>query len=128
LSDFPFGQTKHVSEVVVGTIAPYKKPEREISENEEFNNHVLMVCIWSEHVIGFLKGQFHSLKHLQLRISDECSHKFSMDWIAACIEIHAFAMQCEEEEQEDADSNFEDPFIAEGLSLSDSDSDDPAPQ
>jgi len=37
-------------------------------------------------------------------------------------------MQCEDEEQSDADSDFEDPFIAQGLSLSDSDSDGPAPQ
>jgi hypothetical protein len=31
-------------------------------------------------------------------------------------------MQCEDEEQEDVDSDFEDPFIAEGLSPSSSDS------
>jgi hypothetical protein len=87
-----------------------------------------MVRIRSEHAIGFLKGRFHSLKHLRLRISDESSHKFATYWIAACIGIHAFAMQCEDEEQADADSNFEDPFIAQGLSLSDSDSDGSAPQ
>jgi hypothetical protein len=87
-----------------------------------------MVRIRSEHAIGFLKGRFHWLKHLRLQISDESSHKFAMYWIAACIGIHAFAMQCEDEEQEDADSDFEDPFIAEGISSSDSDSDDPAPQ
>ena len=87
-----------------------------------------MVRIRSEHAIGFLKGRFHSLKHLRLRISNESSHKFATYWIAACIGIHAFAMQCEDEEREDADSDFEDPFIAEGISSSDSDSDDPAPQ
>ena len=86
-----------------------------------------MVRIRSEHAIGFLKGRFHSLKHLRLQISDESSHRFATYWIAACIGIHAFAMQCEDEERDDADSDFEDPFIAEGLSPSDSDS-DPAPQ
>jgi len=58
-----------------------------------------MVCIRSEHAIGFLKGRFHSLKHLRLRISDEQSHKFATYWIAACIGVHAFAMQCEDEER-----------------------------
>src|ERR1700674_716867 len=77
-----------------------------------------MVRIRSEHAIGFLKGPFHSLKHLRLRISDEHSHKFATYWIAACIGIHAFVMQCKDEEREDADSDFEDPFIAEGLSSS----------
>jgi DDE superfamily endonuclease len=99
-------------------VSPYKKPERDIPENEEFNNHLSMVRIRSEHAIGFLKGRFHSLKHLRLRISDEHSHKFATYWIAACIGIHAFAMQCESEEQEDTDSDFQDPFIAEGLSSS----------
>jgi hypothetical protein len=86
-----------------------------------------MVRIRSDHAIGFLKGRFHSLKHLRLRISDERSHKFATYWIAACIRIHASAKQCEDEERED-DSDYEDPFIAEGLSSSDSDSDVRAPR
>ena len=99
-------------------VSPYKKPERDIPENEEFNNHLSMVHIHSEHAIGFLKGHFHLLKHLQLHISDEQSHKFATYWITVCIGVHAFAMQCENEEWEDVDSDFEDPFIAEGLSSS----------
>jgi hypothetical protein len=58
-------------------VAPYKKPECEIPENEEFNNHVSMVHIRSEHAIGFLKGRFHLLKHLHIQIKDERSHKFA---------------------------------------------------
>lgn len=58
-------------------VAPYKKPEHDIPDNEEFNNHVSMVRIQFEHTIEFLKGHFHSLKHLQLRISNERSHKFA---------------------------------------------------
>ena len=57
-----------------------------------------MVHTQSEHVIGFLKGQFHLLKHFWLQISDESSHKFTTYWIAGCIGIHVFAMQCEDEE------------------------------
>jgi hypothetical protein len=37
-------------------VAPYKKPERDLPDNEVFNNHVSHVCIRSEHAIGFLKG------------------------------------------------------------------------
>lgn len=105
-------------------VAPYKKPERDLPENEEFNNHVSMVRIRSEHAIGFLKGRFHSLKHLRVRIKDEKSHKFATYWVAACIGIHAFAMQCEDDERAEGDEEMrEDPFIAEGLSSS-SESDD----
>lgn len=43
-------------------------------------------------------------------------------WVAACIGLHAFAMQCESDERADTDSDNPDPFIAEGISSS-SDSD-----
>lgn len=42
-------------------------------------------------------------------------------WIAACVAIHAFAMQCKAGEHSDS-AISDDPFIAQGLSLS-SDSD-----
>jgi len=59
---------------------------------------------------------------------DERSHKFATYWIAACVGLHAFAMQCEEDEHTDGDgSEYEDPFIAEGLSSSSSDDGDNAP-
>ena len=87
-----------------------------------------MVCICLEHAIGFLKGCWHSLKHLRIQIMDERSHKFATYWIAACVGLHAFAMQCEEDEHTDGDgSEYEDPFIAEGLSSSSSDDGDNAP-
>jgi hypothetical protein len=98
--------------------APYKKPESLEDDNETFNNHVSILRIRSEHSIGFLKGRFHSLKHLRVNISDEASHKIATYWVSACIGIHSFAMDCEEAERggpADSDSDL-DPFIAEGLS------------
>jgi hypothetical protein len=80
---------------------------------------ILRIC--SEHAIGFLKGQFHSLKHLRVNIKDEKSHKFSTYWVAACIGLHAFAMQDEAEEKsldQIFDEHARDPFINEGLSSS----------
>lgn len=107
-------------------VAPYKKPDRDIPDNEVFNNHVSMIRIRSEHAIGFLKGRFQSLKSLRVMIKDEKTHKFATYWVAACVGIHSFAMQCEAKEkaelQESDDEDFIDPFIYEGLS-SDSDSD-----
>jgi hypothetical protein len=82
-----------------------------------------MVRIRSEHAIGFLKGQFSSLKDLRINIRNERSHKFATYWVASCVGLHAFAMQCKSEEVLDPDCIFRDPFINEGLSLSSSDSD-----
>ena len=53
------------------------------------------------------------------------THKFATYWIAACIAIHAFAMQCEAEEGDDEDPEYNNLFIAEGLSPSSSKSDGP---
>lgn len=93
---------------------------RDLPENERFNNHLSMLRIQSEHAIGFLKGRFHSLKHLRVNIRDEATHKIATYWVSACIGIHAFALRNEEEERgEDADSDNPDPFIAEGLSSTD---------
>jgi hypothetical protein len=110
-------------QVDVWIVSPYKKPERDLPDNEEFNKHVSRVRIRSEHAIGFLKGRFHSLKNLRLSISDKKTHIFATYWVAACIGVHSFAMQCEENERhlDNSDSDLsapEDPFIAEGLSSS----------
>lgn len=91
---------------------------RNIRENEEFNKAVSRVRIRSEHTIGYLKGRFHSLKHLRVRIKDRKSHKFATYWVAGCIVLHAFAMKCKAEEMHAQDSDNEDPFIAEGLAPS----------
>jgi len=101
-------------------VAPYKKPERDLPDNEIFNNHVSMLRIRSEHAIGFLKGRFQSLKNLRVKITNKTSHIIATYWVAACIGLHSFAMQCEEQERHD-DPNLsppEDPFIVEGLSSS----------
>ena len=107
--------------IQVWLVAPYKKPEADGPENTRFNNHVSMVHIQSEHAIGFLKGQFASLKHLRISIVDEAAHIFVTYWIAVCIGLHSFAMMCEDNENPDHDldnveSGWQDPFIDKGLS------------
>jgi hypothetical protein len=84
-----------------------------------------MVRIRSEHAIGFLKGRFHSLKSLHVNIDDARSHKLATYWVAACIGLHSFAMQCEEEENANEDEvRWRDHFIDEGLSSSGEESED----
>jgi hypothetical protein len=99
-------------------VAPYKRPERDLRENEEFNKHVSMVRIRSEHAIGFLKGRFKSLKGLRVCINDEKSHRFATYWVAACVIAHNFAIDCEQEEasSSDSDTGTQDSMIDDGLS------------
>ena len=106
-------------------VAPYKKPKRDLPDNEVFNSHVSQVCIRSEHAIGYLKGQFQSLKELCVKIKNQKSHKFATYWIACCIGLHAFAMACEnDEENNDFDRQN---FINNGLSSSSGSESDFAP-
>ena len=102
-------------------MAPYKKPLRDLPDNEFFNNHLSILCIQSEHAIGFLKGRFASLKDLRIDIRNEKSHKFTTYWIACCIGLHTFAMMHEEQNGEGVVDKWD--FINEGLSSSDSDGD-----
>jgi len=102
-------------------VAPYKHPEHDLPENDVFNNHISMICIQSEHAIGFLKGWFHSLKNLCVAIRDKNGHKIATYWVATCVALHAFAMQCEDDDRSDDgddedDAVMLDPFIVEELS------------
>ena len=112
-------------------MAPYKKPEQDIPENAEFNNHVSMLQIRSEHAIGFLKGRFPSLKNLRIQIKSAKEHQITTLWIAACIGIHNFALRHEAAEKAEEGAEYspaEDPFILEGLDgSSDSDGARPMP-
>ncbi|KZT63661.1 hypothetical protein DAEQUDRAFT_634792, partial [Daedalea quercina L-15889] len=72
----------------IWVVAPYKRPDRDLPENERFNNHVSIIRVRSEHAIGFLKGRFQSLKHLRINIHNEKTHKFTTYWIKACIGLH----------------------------------------
>lgn len=83
-----------------------------------------MVRIRSEHTIGFLKGQSHSLKGVRINIVDEQTHKLATYWIVSCIAVHSFAMQCEEEERAEDGSDYDptcDLFVAEGMDGGESD-------
>lgn len=75
-----------------------------------------MVRIRSEHAIGFLKGRFQSLKNLRVDIRNARTHQFATYWIAACVGVHAFAMQHEADERGGDDSDADQDFIQNGLS------------
>lgn len=95
-------------------VSPYKAPARYEADNNVFNKKVSKLRIRSEHTIGFLKGRFHSLKNLRVIIRDGRTHRIATMWVAACIAIHNFAMECEAEEAGGADPAG-DPFVDEGL-------------
>lgn len=106
-------------------VTPYIKPASEIPDNKTYNNHVSMVRIRSEHAIGFIKGRFQSLKELCVFIKDEQSHKFATYWVVACIGLHSFAIDCEEEENAES-GHSNNSFIAQGLSSLTTSSSSPA--
>ena len=60
---------------------------------------------------------------MRVYIGDEASHKFAAYWAAARINLHAFALQCDEERDGENGERYpeDDPFIAEGLNVNSSD-------
>ncbi|GLB34545.1 putative DDE superfamily endonuclease [Lyophyllum shimeji] len=119
--EFIWGDSAYPIEIWL--VAPYKRPDRDVEDNEIFNNHLSIIRIRSEHAIGFLKGRFQSLKGLRINIKNEATHKFATYWVVSCIGLHGFAMICEAEERGGSSTEETDPFIMEGLSSTRSSSD-----
>lgn len=67
--------------------------------------------IRSEHAIGYLKGRFQLLKGLRVAIVDKASHKFATYWVLACIAVHNFALDREQEDHGNVDMLQSDPFM-----------------
>ncbi|KAF8573748.1 hypothetical protein K439DRAFT_1649937 [Ramaria rubella] len=96
--------------------APYKKPDKELPENARYNYYVSHVRVQSEHCMGFLKGQWSSLRGLWLHIDRPAHIRFATIWVSTCIVLHNFAMVHEAEEGEGGDVELNE-FFREGLSL-----------
>jgi hypothetical protein len=79
------------------------------------------VQIKSEHAVGYLKGQFQSLKGLRQQIKDETDHLCEIECIQTCIVIHTLVHDIEHGEE---DSDWEEDAIADGLTSNSSSLDD----
>lgn len=89
-------------------MTPYRKPEKDLPDNQIFNQHVSMIHVRSKLAIGYLKGRFQSLESLPVIIDSEHTHQFANGWVVACIAVHNFALENEHEEH---DRLEDDPFI-----------------
>jgi hypothetical protein len=47
--------------------------------------------------VGFLKGRWSSLRGLRIRINNENDIQYAALWVTACINLHAFAMDHEDD-------------------------------
>ncbi|THU80473.1 hypothetical protein K435DRAFT_695627, partial [Dendrothele bispora CBS 962.96] len=86
--------------------SPYKRPEKDLPENTEFNYHVSAVRIRSEHGVGYFKGRWSSLRGLRLRIDNRKSLQFASLWIIVCIILHNFALEHEDDIDHSSDVFF----------------------
>lgn len=59
----------------------YKSPANLLKVNRIFNYHLSRICIQSEHVIGYLKKRFQSLKKLQNQITNPQMFTYTTLWI-----------------------------------------------
>ncbi|KAF8579997.1 hypothetical protein K439DRAFT_1358302, partial [Ramaria rubella] len=96
--------------------APYKKPDKDLAENGRYNYYVSRVHVCSEHCVGFLKGQWSSLRGLRLHINNPSHIRFAVIWVTVCIILHNFAILQEAKENEGRDVELNE-FFREGLGL-----------
>ncbi|KAG5634151.1 hypothetical protein H0H81_003149 [Sphagnurus paluster] len=48
----------------------------------------MRVCVKSEHAMGYIKGQFCSLRGLQQQVDDATDDAWATAWIKTCIVLH----------------------------------------
>ncbi|KAF8573639.1 hypothetical protein K439DRAFT_1649956 [Ramaria rubella] len=102
--------------------APYKRhrgtnrPNKDIPENGRYNYYVSRVRVRSEHCVGFLKGQWSSLRGLQLHIDNPTHIQFTVIWVTTCIVLHNSALLHEAKESAGVDVELNE-FFREGLEL-----------
>ncbi|KIJ27664.1 hypothetical protein M422DRAFT_190760 [Sphaerobolus stellatus SS14] len=95
-------------------IAPFKRPAADLPENRIFNYWLSRIRIRSEHVMGFLKGRFQSLKGLRQQIKDQQDHCLAVEWIRTCLIIHTLIHDIEQSTN-GRDPDFEEELIELGL-------------
>jgi hypothetical protein len=103
-------------------VTPYKHPLSEDRLNKQFNYYLskvslhsidpssLFSCadsrgqvrIRSEHAMGYLKGQFQSLRQLRQNIDSEHDWLLALTWVRTCIIIHSLAFEVEHVVEDDA--------------------------
>ena len=74
------------------------RPEKETEENTKYYYYLSKVHIQSEHCMGFLKGHWSLLWGLSVKIHDEEGVHYAALWIIACIHLHAFSLDHEDNE------------------------------
>ncbi len=80
---------------------PYKSLATSLKSNHTFNFHFSQIRIQLEHTIGYLKGQFQSLKELRFQILNKHDLAYVTLWINTCIIFHAFCLDYELEVESD---------------------------
>ena len=66
----------------------------------------------SEHAMGYIKGQFCSLRGLRQQIDNSRDHELALVWVKTCIIIHTLVSVIE---QGDEDEDFISELVEEGI-------------
>ncbi|RPB20972.1 hypothetical protein L211DRAFT_757398, partial [Terfezia boudieri ATCC MYA-4762] len=70
-------------------ITPYKGDAARAPANRRFNDYHAVKRVKIEYAFGVLKGRWHSLRGLSIRINtSEEDHERVTKWITACIVLH----------------------------------------
>lgn len=82
-------------------MTPYREPlaSRVQGGYKEFNRHHAEARVKIEHAFGVLKNRWRSLRGIPLYIRESSDHKRAVCWIMACILVHNFLCDYEDDLQ-----------------------------
>ena len=80
-------------------LTPYKEPlaSRAIGGFREFNDRFTETRVTIEHAFGVLKNRWRSLRGLPIYIREKSDHGRALSWITACIIVHNFLCDYEDD-------------------------------
>ena len=82
-------------------VPPYKGAAKNNSQNKEFNQSLLSVCIDIEHAFGILQGRWKSLTGLRLILTTQKKYEFACMWITACLVLHNILLDLDDNWRKD---------------------------
>jgi len=78
-------------------VPPYKVPAANELPNKLFNRAVREGRCRIEHVNAILKSRFQSLKHIPIKVLENCDHHVANLWIRSCLVLHNILIRLKDE-------------------------------
>ena len=88
-------------------ITPYRHPAAELPENKIFNHYFSSARVTIEHVNGWLKNRFSSLRGIRTQIRIKSDFELVNKHVLVCLILHNILLKFKDEQFDEPDDDFD---------------------